>query len=98
MAKPHFLYTSNIPVILIAALMANIQLWARLLESWGRPILGTFVGNNPATGFVTWIYGPDIIREIFFGIKSASFNWITLAHAGVYALFMIGGSVIFSIF
>src|SRR3989344_850293 len=28
-----FMYTSNIPVILIAALFANIQLWARLLEN-----------------------------------------------------------------
>jgi len=27
-----FIYTSNIPVILIAALLANIQLWARLLQ------------------------------------------------------------------
>ena len=93
-----FLYTSNIPVILIAALMANIQLWAKLLESWGRPILGTFQGNIPSSGFVQWIFGPEIVREIFFGIKAASFNWVILAHSLVYALFMIGGSVIFSIF
>ena len=32
-----FLYTSNIPVILTAALIANLQLWARLLENWGYP-------------------------------------------------------------
>src|SRR3989344_3357684 len=32
-----FMYTSNIPVILVAALMANVQLWARLLENWGYP-------------------------------------------------------------
>ncbi|MEK6807759.1 MAG: preprotein translocase subunit SecY, partial [Nanoarchaeota archaeon] len=37
-----FIYTSNIPVILIAALMANIQLWARLLQNSGHPWLGTF--------------------------------------------------------
>src|SRR3989344_4926939 len=34
----NFLYTSNIPVILIAALLANVQLWARLLEKWGHPL------------------------------------------------------------
>ena len=37
----NFLYTSNIPVILIAARLANVQLWARLLERWGYPFLGT---------------------------------------------------------
>jgi len=39
----NFLYTSNIPVILVAALLANVQLWARLLERWGHPILGLSV-------------------------------------------------------
>src|SRR3989338_8460150 len=34
----NFVYTSNIPVILVAALMANVQLWARLLQNWGHPI------------------------------------------------------------
>jgi len=36
-----FMYTSNIPVILIAAMLANIQLWARLLQNAGYPLLGT---------------------------------------------------------
>src|SRR3989339_1556902 len=90
----NFLYTSNIPVILIAALMANFQLWARLLESWGRPILGTFSGNTPATGFVTWIFPPNIVRNLF----SGTFASIDLAHALTYIIFMIIGAVIFSIF
>ncbi|MBS3141452.1 preprotein translocase subunit SecY [Candidatus Woesearchaeota archaeon] len=89
-----FIYTSNIPVILVAALMANFQLWARLLESWGRPILGTFSGNTPATGFVTWIFPPNIVRNLF----SGTFASIDLAHALTYILFMIIGAVIFSIF
>ncbi len=89
-----FLYTSNIPVILIAALLANIQLWARLLEGWGKPILGTFTGNVPTSGIVAWLFGPDIIGEL---IRSATFNWRIFAQAGVYALFMIGGSVLFSV-
>ena len=89
-----FLYTSNIPVILIAALLANIQLWARLLEGWGRPILGTFTGNVPTSGIVAWLFGPDIVGEL---IRSGSFNWVVFAQAGIYALFMIGGSVLFSV-
>lgn len=90
----NFMYTSNIPVILIAALMANIQLWARLLENWGRPILGTFSGNAPATGFVTWIHPPQLLQLILTG----NLSLIDLAHATSYLLFMIVGAVVFSYF
>ncbi|MFC1752668.1 preprotein translocase subunit SecY [Thermoproteota archaeon] len=89
-----FIYTSNIPVILVAALLANIQLWARLLENWGHPILGTFVGNSPATGLVAWIYSPDIVGKLIRG----SFTYGDLVPALIYVLFMVGGSVLFSIF
>ncbi|MBM3199446.1 preprotein translocase subunit SecY [Candidatus Woesearchaeota archaeon] len=90
----HFIYTSVIPVILVSALLANLQLWANLLEKWGRPILGTFSGNAPATGLVSWIYPPNLIENIIIG----SFAWSDLMHAGTYVLFMIGGSVLFSYF
>ena len=89
-----FMYTSNIPVILVAALMANVQLWARLLQNWGYPFLGTFVGNTPTTGLVAWMYSPDIIGKIIKG----SLTFSDLGHAGVYLLFMMVGAVIFSIF
>ncbi|MEK6808961.1 MAG: preprotein translocase subunit SecY, partial [Nanoarchaeota archaeon] len=29
-----FIYTSNIPVILVSALLANLQLWGRLVQNW----------------------------------------------------------------
>ncbi len=89
-----FIYTSNIPVILVAALLANVQLWATLLERWGKPFLGTFVGNQPASGFVLWIFPPNLLQNILTG----SFSSIQLAHALSYAAFMILGAVIFSIF
>ena len=89
-----FLYTSNIPVILIAALLANIQLVARLLESAGRPWLGTFAGNAPASGFVTWIFPPQIISNII----TRSFSAVDLVHAASYTILMIGGAVLFSYF
>ena len=89
-----FMYTSNIPVILVAALMANIQLWARLLENWGHPILGTFTGNIPTSGIVAWIYNPDLIANIIKG----SFVFSDLTHSLVYVLFMTVGAVIFAIF
>ncbi|MCD4666368.1 preprotein translocase subunit SecY [archaeon] len=89
-----FLYTSNIPVILVAALMANIQLWARLLGNWGYPILGTFSGNTPASGLVLWVSSPEIVTNILTG----SFVFSDLGHALVYALLMIVGAVVFSLF
>lgn len=90
----NFFYTSNIPVILIAALMANIQLFARLLESWGLPILGTFSGNSPISGLVFWLSPPNIVQSIITG----SFQFTQLGQAFVYILVFMLGSVIFSIF
>jgi len=89
-----FIYTSNIPVILIAALMANIQLWARLLQNWGHPILGTFVGNTPVSGIVLWLHSPDIVSKLIKG----SLTFADGAHCLLYVLFMIAGAVMFSIF
>ncbi|MFH1331978.1 MAG: preprotein translocase subunit SecY [archaeon] len=90
----NFLYTSVLPIILVSALIANIQLWARLMENWGRPILGTYVGNAPATGLIVWLYPPNIVE----GIITGSFAFIHLAHAAAYMGFMIGGAIIFSVF
>jgi len=89
-----FIYTSNIPVILVAALIANVQLFARLLQNWGHPILGTFIGNTPASGIVNWLYAPDIIG----GLIKGSLTGGTLMHALSYTFFMIVGAVVFSIF
>jgi preprotein translocase subunit SecY len=90
----NFLYTSNIPVILVAALMANIQLFATLLQKWGNPWLGTFSGSTPTSGFVLWIYGTPIIEKIIKGSVLMADVW----HALVYILFMVGGSILFSMF
>ncbi len=90
-----FIYTSNIPVILTAALIANIQLWARLLESKGIPLLGTFgqggVGNS---GLVAWVSSPNLVGDLVRGVAQP----IDFARAGTYALFLMGGAVLFSVF
>lgn len=90
----NFIYTSNIPVILVAALLANIQLWARLLQNWGHPILGTFIGNSPASGIVAWLSHRNIVGSIIKG----SLTGIDIAHALVYMLFFIAGSILFAWF
>lgn len=90
----NFFYTSNIPVILVAALMANIQLFATLLDKWGHPWLGTFSGSTPVSGIVFWISSPDVLRLLITG----SFSWVNLVQALIYVLLMVGGAIIFSIF
>ncbi len=90
----NFFYTSNIPVILMAALMANVQLVASLLERWGHPWLGTFSGNAPISGFVYWINSPELVPNIIKG----SFSWSMLGQALIYILLFMVGSVVFAIF
>ncbi len=103
-----FLYTSNIPVILIAALLANFQLLARLLQTAAektgassiivfisQKIIGQFVGNNPAgNGMLAWIFPTQLIQNIITG----SFSSINLLQALTYILIMVIGAVIFSYF
>jgi preprotein translocase subunit SecY len=102
-----FLYTSNIPVILVAALMANIQLWGRLLQNSGLPILGEFINNQPASGLVLWMNSPNIVHQIITGTFSFFplgrgvwylLNNSSLFHIFVYVLFMVAGATLFSIF
>jgi len=89
-----FIYTSNIPVILVSALIANIQLWARLLQNAGHPLLGTFSGNYPSTGLVSLLHAPNLVHKII----TSSMTWGDIGVAAFYVLFMIGGAVLFSIF
>lgn len=93
----NFIYTSNIPVILVAALLANLQLWARLLQNWGHPLLGTFIGNSPATGAVYWLSAPNLVGMV---IKRGTLfiGWDAFGQALSYFVFMMVGCVIFSIF
>ncbi|MEK6969681.1 MAG: preprotein translocase subunit SecY [Nanoarchaeota archaeon] len=90
----NFFYTSNIPVILVAALMANVNLFASLLEKWGFPILGRFSGNSPISGLAYWLSSPDLVQNIIKG----SFNISQLGQALIYITVFMVGSVIFSIF
>lgn len=55
-----FLYTSNIPVILIAALLANVQVFARILsQQGGNAWLGVFDSQgNPTGGLIYFLMVP----------------------------------------
>jgi preprotein translocase subunit SecY len=90
----NFFYTSNIPVILVAALMANIQLFARLFENWGFPFLGTFSGQTPISGLVFYLSPPNIVHSIIQG----SFSIVQVGQALTYITVFMLGSIVFSIF
>jgi preprotein translocase subunit SecY len=90
----NFFYTSNMPVILVAALMANITLFGSLFERWGFPILGTFSNGTPVSGLAYWVQAPNIVSSAIQG----SFSLPMLGQAAIYsAVFMIG-SIVFSVF
>ncbi len=91
-----FIYTSNIPVILVAAFMASMQFWGLSLYKMGVPILGTFEKSNgvdiPKTGLVKYIRQPQLSRIITYGlIGEQGLNLL------VYLSFMLFGSVLFSV-
>jgi preprotein translocase subunit SecY len=90
-----FMYTSNIPVILVAALMANIQLWGRLLETWGKPLLGTFdSGGIAQTGLVKWVNAPNIVEPI---VRGSGLTGEIFLQAIIYSFLLIAGSAFFSV-
>lgn len=90
----NFFYTSNIPVILVAALLANIQLFAQLLQRWGHPLFGTFNGATPVSGLVYWLNHPNLVHSIITG----SLTWTQVGQSLVYILIMMLGSILFSTF
>ncbi len=90
----NFFYTSNIPVILMAALLANVQLFATLLERWGYPLLGTFSGNAPVSGIVYWLNAPNLIQDLIKG----SLTWVQGVQSLIYILVFMIGSIIFGVF
>ncbi|HNZ87815.1 MAG TPA: preprotein translocase subunit SecY [Methanofastidiosum sp.] len=60
-----FLYASNIPVILAAALFANVQLFARILNSRGITWLGTFNEfGGPKSGLIYYLTPPQSIEVL----------------------------------
>ena len=91
-----FFYASTLPVILVAALIANIQLFGSLLETWlGHPtILGGFQNGQPVSGFAFWIAAPNLLQAIVTG----SLLGTQILQAIFHFLFYVIFAVIFSIF
>ncbi len=92
-----FFYASVIPVILVSALAANIQLFAGLVESWvGRATwLGTFSQGTAESGLAFWIAGQrNLISLAITGSLSIKYLFQGITNTLFYMVF----SVIFAVF
>ena len=91
-----FFYASVIPVILTAALIANLQLFGGLLQNWlGHP---TFLGNiqqgRAVSGFLYWVGSTNIVHAIITG----SWQWKLLGQTFVHIAFFMFFASLFSVF
>jgi len=95
-----FIYTSNIPVIFTASLIASMQFWGLTMYHMGIPLLGTFkkvdfggqIQEVPESGLVMYL-NPPTIRDIILQGMLPDYAISIL----VFSLMMIIGSVLFSL-
>lgn len=91
-----FFYASVLPVILVSALAANLQLFATLLENWlgHATFLGGFSSGQPVSGLAFWIHSTPILQLILTG----SFRWIYALQSLGHVLFYMVFSIVFAFF
>ncbi|MCA9485322.1 MAG: preprotein translocase subunit SecY [Nanoarchaeota archaeon] len=91
-----FFYSSVIPVILVSALSANIQLFGNLLQNWlGHPtFLGEYSNGRAISGLGFWLHSTNIVEALIRGSFQNIFIWQTLTHVLFYMIF----SAIFAVF
>ncbi|HIG51926.1 preprotein translocase subunit SecY [Candidatus Parvarchaeota archaeon] len=91
-----FFYASVIPVILVSALSANIQLFGSLLENWrGSPtFLGGFSNGQPISGLAYWLGSSNLVESFITGSLRSTQLLQGLTHLLFYMFF----AMIFSIF
>jgi len=92
-----FFYAGVIPVILVSALAASIQLFASLLQNWvGHPtFLGSFSADGvPISGLAYWIHSTPLLETIIKG----SFRGVYAIQAFFHVLFYVAFSILFAFF
>ncbi|MBI2523407.1 preprotein translocase subunit SecY [Candidatus Woesearchaeota archaeon] len=93
-----FFYTSNIPVILVSALIANFQLLGSFLDNKGLPLLGTFNSfGQPSSGFIYWVQPINLVRTII-QQQNLLVGWTPYLQALFYILFLMIGAMMFAMF
>ncbi len=89
-----FFYAGVIPVILAAALVANLQLFGSLLENAGRPWLGTFSNGQAVSGLAYWLGSSDLVQAAITGSLTGKMIFQGITHL----LFFVILAAIFSLF
>ncbi len=91
-----FFYASVIPVILTAALVANIQLFGGLLENWlgHATFLGHFVNGQAVSGLGFWLGHTNLLDLIIRG----GFLWKFLLQGFTHIIVYAGLATLFSVF
>lgn len=101
------IYASVLPMILVRALQANIQMVGLLLSSKGITFLGEFSGSTPINGIMYYLapihspydWIPSLVRESFtsYGAPVPAF-WQIGLHVLTDAVFLIVGGIVFALF
>jgi len=91
-----FFYASNIPVILAAALLANIQLFGGLFENWlgHSTFLGGFSQGQAISGLSYWLGSSNLLEAVIRGSLQTSMIFQAITHLLFFAAF----SAIFAVF
>ncbi len=91
-----FFYTSNIPVILTAALVANIQLFGSLIEKAAghATIVGGFSQGRAISGLAFWLGNSNIVESIIRG----NLQTIQIFQGISHLIFFMAISVVFALF
>ena len=91
-----FFYASVIPVILTAALIANLQLFGGLLQGWlgHATFLGNYVQGQAVSGLGFWLGSTNLVE----GAITGSLRTIYLFQGMSHIIFFMIFAMIFSIF
>ncbi len=100
-------YTSNIPVIFTAALIANLELWTRFLADRGITLFGQFDSSgSPVSGLALYLTPPRTLIyyiifspvDFFRGLMQGGVYLQMLLRAFSYTAVMVVGAVMFARF
>lgn len=106
----NFFYSGVIPVILVSALGANLQMWARLMqpaegqavsafrEFISKHIFGQFSsdGGTAISGLAKWISAPSL--DIWGTAIQNLLTWDNIGNIFTYTIYLVIGSTLFAYF
>ena len=101
------IYASVLPMILVRALQANLQMIGMLLYGRGITFLGEYSGSSPINGIMYYIapinspydWIPSLVRETFTGYGApVPATWQIGLHVFADAFMLIVGGIIFALF